>query len=300
MNYLISGGTGFVGKKLVEKLIAFHHHVYILTRTPANYSNSELVTYLSIEDINNLPVLDGIVNLAGESIFGYWTQEKKQRILKSRLEITQKLIDYMKQLDQKPNVFISSSGISYYGFSDEEMYTEATTTPGNDFLANVVVEWEGIAKQAEAFSVRTVLARFGVILGKNGGALPLMALPTKLFVGGPLGKGEQWTSWVHIDDVVNMLVFALQNPNVYGVLNVTAPKPVRNKDFNRILATTLKRPYWFPTPSLLIKAVTGEMSQLVLKGQYVLPNRALENGFTFTYPTLEVALQQCFRHVKKF
>ncbi|WP_010097180.1 TIGR01777 family oxidoreductase [Ornithinibacillus scapharcae] len=300
MNYLITGGTGFIGKELVKKLTSQLHHVYILTRTPSIYFNSEFVTYLSFNEINNLPKLDAIINLAGESIFGYWTQKKKQRILKSRLEITQLLIEYMKKLEQRPSVFISSSGISYYGFSDEEIFTEATTTPGNDFLANVVMDWESIANQAEALGVRTVLTRFGLILGSNGGALPLMSLPSKLFVGGPLGKGEQWTSWIHIDDVVELLVFAIQNPKITGVLNVTAPKPIRNKDFNQILANTLNRPYWFPTPSLLIRVATGEMSQLVLKGQYVLPNKALENGFTFTYPTLESALEQCFPHVKKF
>lgn len=299
MNYLVTGGTGFVGKKLVTKLTSHHHHVYILTRTPMNYSNSEYVTYLSFQDLNVLPVLDGIINLAGESIFGYWTQDKKQRILKSRVEITQMLIDYMKRLEQRPSVFVSGSGISYYGYSDEEIFTEATTTPGNDFLANVVGKWESIAKQAENLSVRTVLARFGVILGRDGGALPLMTLPVRMFVGGPLGKGEQWISWIHIDDAVDLLVFALQNPTINGVLNVTAPKPVRNKEFNRVLAQSLKRPYWLPTPSLLLRTATGKMSQLILKGQYVLPNKAKENGFLFTYPMLESALRQCFNHVKE-
>lgn len=205
----------------------------------------------------------------------------------------------MKNMDVKPEVFISGSAVGYYGVSDDIMFTEETEKPGDDFLADVVVAWENTAKQAEDMAIRTVFARFGVILGRDGGALPLMSLPTKLFVGGKIGKGEQWTSWIHIDDVVDMLIFTIENEHISAALNVTAPTPSRNKEFNQILAKSLRRPYWFPTPGLLVHTVTGEMSQLVLKGQYVLPNKAIENGFQFTYPTLELALNQLFADVKK-
>ncbi|WP_047984631.1 TIGR01777 family oxidoreductase [Ornithinibacillus californiensis] len=299
MNLLITGGTGFVGKKLVKKLTSLEYHTYILTRTPKEFSNTEYTSYITFDDIQSLPAIHGVINLAGESLFGYWTKEKKERIKSSRLEITQKLIDLLTNLNQKPEVFISGSAVGFYGISDEVIFTEETEKPGNDFLADVVVEWEKTAKQAEELNVRTVFARFGVILGREGGALPLMSLPTKLFVGGRVGKGEQWTSWIHIDDVVDLILFALQNKNISGPLNVTSPHPVRNKEFNQILAKTLRRPYWFPTPGPLVRMVTGEMSQLVLKGQYVMPNKALDYGFTFNYPTLEMALNQVFSRVKK-
>jgi uncharacterized protein len=299
MNLLITGGTGFVGKKLVEKLTSLEYHTYILTRTPKEFSNTENTSYITFDDVQSLPAIHGVINLAGESLFGYWTKEKKERIKSSRLEITQKLIDLLNNMNQKPEVFISGSAVGFYGISDEVIFTEETEKPGNDFLADVVVEWEKTAKQAEELNVRTVFARFGVILGHDGGALPLMSLPTKLFVGGRVGKGEQWTSWIHIDDVVDLILFALQNKNISGPLNVTSPNPVRNKEFNQILAKSLRRPYWFPTPGPLVRMVTGEMSQLVLKGQYVIPNKALDYGFTFNYPTLEMALNQVFSRVKK-
>ncbi|MFS0674637.1 TIGR01777 family oxidoreductase [Ornithinibacillus sp. 179-J 7C1 HS] len=297
MNYLITGGTGFVGKKLIQKLTSLNLNCYILTRTPEKYSNTELTTYITFEEAFEMPRIDGVINLAGESLFGYWTKKKKEMIKTSRIETTQKLINLMKQMDHKPEVFISGSAVGYYGISDEKIFTEETKKPGEDFLADVVVAWENTAKQAEEIDIRTVYARFGVILGKDGGALPLMSLPTKLFIGGRVGKGEQWTSWIHINDVVDLIIFAVQNKNISGALNVTAPNPTRNKEFNQKLANSLHRPYWFPTPGLLIRIATGEMSQLVLKGQYVVPNKALENGFEFSYPTLDSALHQLFGRV---
>jgi uncharacterized protein len=295
MNFLITGGTGFVGRKLVEKLTSLNHHSYILTRTPENFSNTENTTYISFDNTESLPVIKGVINLAGETLYGYWTKSKKDKIKASRIETTQKVIDLMKQMTKKPDVFISGSAVGFYGISDDMIFTEETKQPGNDFLADVVVDWERTAKQAEELSIRTVFTRFGVILGKDGGALPLMSLPTKLYVGGRVGKGEQWTSWVHLADVVDLILFALQHETISGPLNVTAPQPVRNKEFNQILSRTLKRPYWFPTPSPLVRMATGEMSQLVLKGQYVLPNKALENGFEFQFPTLHLALEDCLK-----
>ncbi|MEN2768283.1 TIGR01777 family oxidoreductase [Ornithinibacillus xuwenensis] len=299
MNYLLTGGTGFVGMELVNKLTSLGHHCYVLTRSPEKYCNTSLTTYVTFRDIANLSQIDGVINLAGETLFGYWTKNKKEKILTSRIETTQRIVDLMKQMEQKPNVFVSGSAVGFYGISDDSIFTEETKKPGNDFLAHVVVEWEKTAKQAEELGIRTVYTRFGVILGKDGGALGLMALPTKLFAGGKVGTGEQWMSWVHLEDVVEMILFSLFNDQISGPLNVTAPNPARNKEFNQTLAKSLKRPYWFPTPGPLIRLVTGEMSQLVLKGQYVLPNKALDNGYEFVYPDLEKALQQCFGHVKK-
>ncbi len=294
MNILISGGTGFVGKKLVDKLTSLNMNTYILTRSPEKHVTAKNTHYISFDNIDSLPSINAVINLAGESIFGIWTKNKKERIKSSRLEITEKLVTMMANMSSMPEVFISGSAIGFYGMSNELIFTEETTKPGTDFLANVVVEWENTAKQAENLSIRTVFTRFGVILGRDGGALPLMSLPTKLFFGGKVGSGEQWTSWVHIDDVVDLIIFALQNKNISGPLNITAPNPLRNKEFQQILAKSLRRPYWIPAPGPIIRMVTGEMSQLVLKGQYVLPKKALEHGYQFHYPTLNSALNQCF------
>lgn len=294
MNYLLTGGTGFVGKHLVEKLAAAGHHAYIVTRFPEKHSNTTRATFLNFDQCKNLPPIHGVINLAGESLFGYWSKGKKQKILSSRLETTKNVIQLMKQMDPKPVVFISGSAVGYYGMSDEQIFTEETEKPGDDFLADVVVQWEDTAKQAVALGVRTVLARFGVILGKDGGALPLMTLPTKLFIGGRVGKGEQWMSWIHIEDAVDMMLFALNTPALSGAYNVTAPTPIRNKEFQHVLANVLHRPYWIPAPAPLVRTATGQMSQLLLKGQYVLPNKATENGYLFHYRTVESALADIF------
>ncbi|GGA89248.1 TIGR01777 family oxidoreductase [Ornithinibacillus halotolerans] len=299
MNILISGGTGFVGSKLVEQLSSLGHHSYILTRTPNTFSNTKRTFYISYSNTMDLPPIDVVINLAGESLYGYWTKTKKEKIKSSRIESTKFLVELMSKMKKKPEVFISGSAVGYYGTSDEKIFTENTVEPGNDFLADVVVEWENTAKEAEKLDIRTVFARFGVILGMDGGALPLMALPTKLYFGGRIGNGNQWTSWVHIQDAVDLIIYVINKKSIQGALNVTAPNPLRNQEFNQILSKSLKRPYWFPTPGAIIRIATGEMSQLVLKGQYVLPKKALNEGFQFTYPTLELALHQCFQRVKK-
>ncbi|MFD2046444.1 TIGR01777 family oxidoreductase [Ornithinibacillus salinisoli] len=295
MNFLITGGTGFVGKHLVKALHKGNHHTYILTRSPENKQHTDMATFIDYDyPVEQLPVIHGVVNLAGESLFGYWSKQKKDKILASRIETTEKVIAIMKQLDKKPDVFINGSAVGFYGISEDKMFTEETKQAGNDFLAKVVVEWEKTAKQAEPLEIRTIYARFGVILGKEGGALPLMSLPVKLFAGGKVGSGEQWMSWVHIDDVIELLLFCIFNSHVEGPVNVTAPNPMRNKDFIKVLAHVMKRPYWFPTPGPLFRLAVGEMSQLVLKGQYVLPQKAEKNNYSFLYPEVERALQQIY------
>lgn len=292
MYILIAGGTGFVGKHLTKALQEKGHHIYILTRSPEAYDNNEQTTYISYENkTTDMPDFLAVINLAGDSLFGYWTAEKKENILKSRLETTEKIILFMKQMKTKPSVFINASAIGFYGTSLDHIYTEKTTDAGTDFLADVVMQWEAVAKQAEALGIRTVYTRFGVILGTKG-ALPLMRLPVKLFAGGKIGSGEQWTSWVHIDDLVQLIVFSLFNEAITGPVNVTSPEPKRNKDFTKILAKVLKRPYWMPTPKFIIRLAIGEMSTLITQGQYVLPKKALDHNFQFKYPDLADALQE--------
>ena len=291
VNILITGGTGFVGSNLTNTLIEKGYHVFIMTRTPELYKSSSQVSYIDYEyATNKLPTIHAIINLAGDSLFGYWTKRKKETILTSRENTTKKVIQMMEQMNKKPEVFITGSAIGYYGTSTDLIFTENTTESGNDFLAHVVTEWESTAKKAESMGIRTVYARFGVILGQEG-ALPLMSLPVKLFVGGKIGLGEQWISWIHIEDVVNLLTYCLTNKKLHGPVNLTAPHPKRNKDFLKTLTTIYKRPYWFPTPAPLMRIILGEMSELVTKGQFVLPEKALNNDFSFSYPHLSGALK---------
>ena len=290
----MTGGTGFVGRNLTQALVSNGYKVFILTRSPHTYHNTKQVTYLSYNvDFTQLPTIHAVINLAGESLFGYWTMEKKQRILNSRLETTTTLISLMKQMDPKPDVFLSASAVGYYGTSDEMIFTEKSKEPGEDFLADVVSKWEQVAQQAEAFNIRTVCTRFGVVLGDDG-ALPFMSLPVKLFAGGKIGSGNQYMSWVHIDDVVGLLMFCLNHHEVKGPINITAPTPKQNKQFMKTLAIVLKRPYWFSTPALLVRLATGEMSTIIVDGQYVLPGKAEKLGYEFKYPTLENALKSIF------
>lgn len=291
MNILIAGGSGFVGKNLTKSLLKKGHHVYILTRSPEKYENTTEITYMNYDyPAEKLPLIQAVINLAGDTLFGLWTKNKKDAILSSRIETTQALIEYMRHMKRKPDVFISGSAIGYYGTSTHKIFTENTQEHGDDFLADVVTKWEATAKQAEKLGIRTVYTRFGVILGKEG-ALPLMSIPVKLFAGGKIGKGEHWVSWVHITDVVDLIIFCLNNDEIKGPVNVTSPYPLRNKDFLKTLASVLKRPYWIPTPAPLLRMTIGEMSELITKGQYALPKQAETYQFQFSYPTLENALK---------
>jgi len=293
MNILIAGGTGFIGQKLINLLNSQGYHIYILTRAPQLYDNNENKTYIGYDDpIETLPDFYAIINLAGDSLYGYWTKKKKEAIRFSRIKTTQTLINYMKQMKKKPNVFINSSAVGYYGTSDEIIFTEKTIPPGDDFLANVVIKWEETAKQAERLGIRTVYTRFGVVLGREGGALPIMTIPVKLFAGGKIGSGEQWISWIHIQDAVDIITFCMNHKQVKGPVNVTSPNPVRNKDFMKTLAKVIKRPYWFPTPLPLVRLAIGEMSDLITKGQFVLPRKVESFHFEFSYPKLEDALKE--------
>lgn len=293
---MLTGGTGLIGSHLVSKLVNEGHHVYVLTRNPKQHKDTEYVSYISYHySMNRLPFIHAVINLAGESLFGHWTKEKKEAIIASRVKVTEKLTKMMIQMKTKPNVFISGSAIGYYGTAEDIIFTENTTEPGEDFLATVVSKWENTAQVAEDLGIRTVYARFGVILDRHKGALPQMALPIKYFVGGKIGSGEQWISWIHIKDCINMLLFALNNEAIHGPLNVTAPFPNRNIEFTKILAKTMKRPAFLTVPSIILHTILGEMSQLVTDGQYVYPKKAEDNQFTFQYPHLEDALKDIYR-----
>ncbi|BAC12848.1 cell-division inhibitor [Oceanobacillus iheyensis HTE831] len=290
-NALISGGTGFLGSKLTTQLQNQDYHVYILTRSVENKVNTSTKTYIDYTvQADSLPIFECIINLAGESLFGYWTEQKKQSILDSRLKITNYLIQLMKEMNTKPKVFISASAVGYYGMSEDFIFTEKTTEAAEDYLASVTEKWEETAKAAKSFGIRTVFTRLGILLG-NQGAFPMMKLPTQLFAGGRIGNGEQWLSWIHIDDAVQLILFCMHNSTVTGPINVTAPDPKRNKDFMKTIAKTYKKPYWFHVPRLVIEATLGEMAQLITKGQYAYPQKAIDHGFFFKYPKLDGAIE---------
>ncbi|RCW62841.1 TIGR01777 family oxidoreductase [Saliterribacillus persicus] len=299
MHIAIAGGTGYVGTQLTKALLKRGDDVSILTRSPEKYQNKQNLTYVGWlksehDPAKELDEVDAVINLAGDSLFGYWTDEKKKKIVKSRYKATNAIVSLINKMETKPDVLVNVSAVGYFGNSEMDVFTEEEQVPGDDFLANVAKAWEEEAKKANALGVRTVLARLGVVLGKEG-ALPLMAMPFKLFIGGKIGSGKQWISWIHIEDVVGMILFAIDNDGVDGPLHVTAPEPMQNDQFSQILATVLDRPNWLPVPSIAIKLLLGEMSTLVIDGQHVLPEKAEKNGYHFAYPKLASALKNIYK-----
>jgi uncharacterized protein len=288
---LVTGGTGFVGGFLTKHLTALGNEVYILTRKDKQ-SEKKGVQYVQWMGSNepDLPPIDAVVNLAGESINGRWTDEKKKSILNSRLKVTEELLKLVKKMPQKPSVWVNASAIGYYGTSETEVFTERSSKHGSDFLAEVVKAWETKASAAESLGIRTVFTRFGLVLGKDGGVLPQLSLPYRFFAGGTVGSGEQWVSWVHVEDVAKLITEAIENEQYSGPVNVTSPHPVKMKEFGQVTADVMHRPHWLPAPSIAFKIMFGEMSMLILKGQHVLPEKAGNLGYTFTYPHLKGAL----------
>lgn len=296
MHIVISGGSGFVGKELQKYLIDKGHQVTILTRSLEGKQGLDGVKIVEWMNKGNRPEaelahVDAIVNLAGESISGTrWTKTKREKILSSRINTSKEINRIISNLEKKPDVLIQASAVGYYGMSEDEIFTENSSSKANDFLATVVKEWELEAEKVQSLNVRTVFTRFGVILG-NGGALPLMVLPYKFGIGGTIGSGKQWVPWVHIEDAVQMIAHAIIHPDIHGPMNITSPNPVRMKEFGHTVSKVLTRPHWLPVPSFLMKLGLGEMSDMLLKGQNVLPEVAIKHGYTFAFPHLTVALE---------
>ncbi|MEH2116306.1 thylakoid membrane protein ThyD [Nostoc sp.] len=303
MKVAITGATGFVGNLLVQRLHAKGHKIVVLTRNTAfaqkvfpseAFPNIEIVAYTpnaSGSWQNVIASCDGVVNLAGESIAeGRWTPERKQEILNSRKLGTQKIVEAIANANPKPNVLINGSAIGYYGTSETATFDE-TSLSGNDFLAQVCQAWEAEATKVKDSGVRLVILRFGIVLG-NGGALGKMIPPFKLFAGGPIGSGRQWFSWIHVDDLVNLIVQALTKSEIEGIYNATAPNPVRMVDLSQTLGQVMNRPSWLPVPAFAIEALLGDGAIVVLEGQQVIPKRTVETGFEYKYPNLQSALTQ--------
>ena len=297
MKIAITGGTGLVGKALSSHLIQEGHQVYILTRKSAvsQSSNPEYIQWLNPGDRpeKELEGIDAIVNLAGATINNKWTDEYKQKIIASRLQATAEVKRIIEIMPKKPSVLVNASAVGYYGTSLDEEFTEQSQK-GSDFLADTVHQWEASATQVHEMGVRPVLCRFGVIFDKTAGALPRMVLPYKFFAGGKIGSGKQWLSWIHIEDVVRGIVFAIGNNKINGPVNFTAPYPVKMGQFGETLSRVINRPHWMPVPSFALKILLGEMSILVLEGQRAIPEKLLNEGFTFSYPELQSALKEIF------
>ncbi|MAE77897.1 MAG: TIGR01777 family protein, partial [Planctomycetes bacterium] len=233
-------------------------------------------------------------HLAGENLFSHrWNEEQKTRIRKSRIDGTRQVVEAIGRAEPRPRVLVSASAIGYFGPRADEELTE-TSAPGDDFLAGVCGDWEEASAAARAYGVRVVPLRIGVVLDNGGGALSRMATPFKMFVGGRAGSGRQWVSWVHRRDISRLVVFAIDHDSLDEPLNTTAPNPVRMVEFARTLGHSLGRPSWLPAPSFMLRLALGEVSDLILKGQRVLPKRALELGFEFEYGTLDSALEEIF------
>ena len=293
----ISGGTGFVGKKLTALLKEQNFEVFILTR--GEEKTVDGVQYIRWMDgarpEQRLEGLTAFVNLSGVSLNeGRWTEERKKAIYESRIDTTNEVIRIMENLVDRPKVFVNASAIGIYPTSETAVYDETNTTLSNDFLGTVVQHWEDNAARVQKLGVRVCLTRFGVILGRDEGALPLITLPYKLFVGGTVGSGNQWLSWIHIDDVARAILFAIENGQLSGPINLASPNPKRMKHFGKIVGYALGRPHWLPVPSITLKAALGERSILVLEGQYVEPKKLLENGFQFKFVSLHDAIDDLY------
>jgi uncharacterized protein len=291
MNITLTGATGFIGRHLTRALRDRGDTLTILTRTPRPGTESRYLAW----DAQSAPPpealeADAIIHLAGESVAQRWTSAVKQRIRSSRIDSTRALVDGILKSRHKPQVLISASAIGIYGDRGDEILTE-TSAPGSGFLEDVSIAWERESARACDAGVRVVNPRIGIVLGPGGGALEKMLTPFKAGVGGKLASGNQWMSWIHLDDVVGLILFALDHREFAGPVNTTAPNPVTNAEFTRQLAAALRRPAVFPVPEFALRALFGEMAKVLTASQRVIPQAALRSGYDFRYEHLGPALE---------
>lgn len=293
MHVLVTGGTGFVGRRLTARLRARGNDVTVVSREPGlGLGNGvESASWESVTDDSNLlGRVDAIVNLAGEPVAQRWTDAAKARIVSSRQSAIEKLAKGISKAKRAPTTVVNASAVGYYGNRGSEELTEESA-PGTGFLAETTVAWEAATKAFEDLGLRTVRVRIGVVLGKDGGALGKMLLPFRMGLGGPVGSGDQFMSFIGAEDLVSLLVYALDHGTARGSWNGTAPNPVTMDEFVKTLGAVLGRPAVLPVPSFALKLALGEMAAILLEGQRVLPKRPLAAGFTFAHPTLRAALE---------
>ena len=303
MNVLITGGSGLLGRRLTRHLLASGHQVTILSRKPEAVSGLPAAVTIAGWDGRtaagwqpHADAADAIVNLAGASIKGdgflpsRWTPKRKALILNSRVQAGQAVMEALRAAPKKPRSLLQASAVGYYGPRGAEPVTE-DGAPGADFLAGVCQQWEASTHEAESLGVRRVVLRTGLPLSMQGGAMPLLVLPFRLFAGGWFGEGRQYYPWIHIDDYIAALAFLLESDKARGVFNISAPQPVPNRQFAATLGRVLRRPSWLPTPRFAMQLALGEVSTVVLDGQNAVPAALQQAGFAFKYPELEPALR---------
>lgn len=301
LHVAVTGATGLVGSALTAALAARGHDVVALTRQTGR-AGAGGVRYVTCDPRSAASVgaaiegADAVVNLAGHNLFdGRWTEARRALIRSSRVDATRALVEAIGAAPRKPSVLVSASAVGIYGMLPPERTVDESAPPAEDFLAEVCRAWETEAVAAERHGVRTVLARLGVVLSRDGGAVKEMALPFKLFVGGPVGRGRQVVSWVHLDDVVGMLTAMVEDARWRGPVNVVAPAPVSNRDFARAMGRAMHRPAFLPTPPLALRVVLGPVASLVTAGQRVLPTVASRLGYAFRFSDVGAAMAHLFR-----
>jgi len=297
---LVTGGTGFIGTVLCARLVQSGFKVYVLTRAKSRAlpSHNNLIAYVNkLEALGNVEI-DVIINLAGEAISRRWTRKAKENIYNSRILTTRYIIDYMKSLKKRPQLFISGSAVGYYGGDSLKVFDEETgfSNDPKGFAQYLCQSWEAEAQHAETLGVRVVLVRIGPVLEKNGGILSKLLPSFYLGLGSQIGSGRQWFSWIDRDDLIDLILFIISNTQISGPINATAPNPITNKDFSLALAKVINRPCLIKTPEFILRLIFGQMAEeIMIQGQKVLPQKALNHGFHFVYPTLEKSLEKIFR-----
>ncbi len=301
MKVLIAGGSGFLGRALTKSLLLDGHKVFILTRGSSVPEGAQAVKWDAKTTSgwgSLVNEMDVVIHLAGRTLASWpWTVSTKRDFHDSRVIPGLALAQAVLEATQRPGIFIQASGINHYGLSGD--LADESTPPADDFLAQLTVQWEGATKSVEELGVRRVVIRSAVVLAKDGGLLSLMALPIKLFVGGPLGSGEHAMPWIHINDWVGGVRHLIENENARGAYNLIAPTPTSNAEFNRALAGIIHRPYWFPTPAFLLRTLLGEMSVLIVEGRFAQPKRLIQSGYRFQFEGAREALSDLFNHLTR-
>jgi uncharacterized protein len=297
---LVSGATGFIGGHVVRRLVARGDEVIVLARD-ADRAVSRFGPHVRVitrwQELSAETLVDAIINLAGAPIFGMpWTRARRRQLLASRIDTTRDLVRFAAGLARPPRVLVSASAVGYYGVCSQELLDE-NAPPQDIFQSRLCQQWEQAAQSAEAAGTRVVCLRIGLVLARDGGALPQLALPVRLGLGAVLGSGRQWVSWIHLEDLLRLIDFALERPTVRGALNAVAPRAVTHRQFQRVLSRVLHRPLWLRAPAFLLRAALGDMAQLLLDGQRVVPARTLALGFTFRHAHLDRALGDLFAPV---
>lgn len=291
MNILITGGSGFIGSMLCSRLLEKQHNIVVLSRHPEKIkANMKCISQL--EQLTAENSFDIVINLAGEPIADKrWSRHQKEVIYNSRINTTRQLIEYFKKSRHRPELFISASAIGYYGIGQTNESVNEEATGDQSFSSQLCQQWEAVASQAKALGIRTCLLRTGIVLGKGGGALKKLSPPFRLGLGGKIGNGNQWMSWIHLDDLVGIILYCIEHKNITGAVNGTAPNPVTNKLFTKVLGKTLERPAIIPLPAVIVKLLMGQMGEeLLLAGKKVLPDKIIKAGYKFKYKQLEQAL----------